>query len=344
MLIILRYVLILIVILSVACKDSLITTEEVPAGRRDYVWEVDSIGNNYKNVFHTIWGTDDNNLWIGGGTATFGNYSENVLHFDGKSWNNNHNVRMDPCYEIKGDVDKVFFCAENKVICLENGELTEMPLDLSPLLLLDSLYTGLRGITKINSELYACGFSLRNGVNISAVFWKLNNNKWDCLNIFDGNDGSSWQYLDIGQNKKIIFMNMYKTNEDGYRIASYNGKEIDILTGEGTKIMLVETVSDCLFSQGDEIFDYNRKDFVKVATLGIGHKPKSRIFGRNKNDLFFFDEGKLYHFNGTDSKVLFHFGKDVGINDCLILNDSIFFLVSSNNDLINYIIKGKFEN
>ena len=49
MLIILRYVLILIVILSVACKDSLITTEEVPAGRRDYVWEVDSIGNNYKN-------------------------------------------------------------------------------------------------------------------------------------------------------------------------------------------------------------------------------------------------------------------------------------------------------
>jgi len=344
MLIILRYVLILIVILSVACKDSLITTEEAPAGRRDYVWEVDSIGNNYKNVFHTIWGTDDNNLWLGGGTATLGNYSENVLHFDGKSWNNNHNVRMDPCYEIKGDVDKVFFCAENKVICLENGELTEMPLDLTPIVLSDSIRVAILGMIKLNEEYFASGYAIINENSISAVLWKLNGNKWDALNIFNDNL-SDWFYSSVGVIKGKLFFSLFTSKELLFpRIAFYDGKNLHILTEQNSEIKLVETPGDCLFTQGDKILNFNDRDFVQVADLKIGHPPGTRIFGRNKNDLFFFDEGQLYHFNGMDSIVLFDFQQKVIISDCLIIEQSVYFLIYTAGELKHYIIKGKIKN
>ncbi|MEW6655118.1 MAG: hypothetical protein AB1394_16850, partial [Bacteroidota bacterium] len=64
-----------------SCKES-ITEPEPPAGRRDYVWKVDTV-RAFGNYFNGMWGWAPNDIW----TVSLTGPSENsIWHFNGNTW------------------------------------------------------------------------------------------------------------------------------------------------------------------------------------------------------------------------------------------------------------------
>ncbi|MFH2032427.1 MAG: hypothetical protein ABIJ40_17655, partial [Bacteroidota bacterium] len=54
-----------------------------PPGRRDYVWEVDTIKMNSPTDLYNIWGSSYEDVWVGG---IVGSGLDRLWHFDGKNW------------------------------------------------------------------------------------------------------------------------------------------------------------------------------------------------------------------------------------------------------------------
>jgi len=77
---------IVFVVLFSSCKSSPVASPEdnVPAGRRDYVWTVDTISNLVPtNSYYYLWGTSSSDLWCVG---DIGDYNKMILHNDGTGW------------------------------------------------------------------------------------------------------------------------------------------------------------------------------------------------------------------------------------------------------------------
>ncbi|MEW6654378.1 MAG: hypothetical protein AB1394_13080 [Bacteroidota bacterium] len=320
-----------------SCKES-ITEPEPPAGRRDYVWKVDTLAIPFM-TFNRIWGSDTNDVWIVG---PGGDLDKTIYHYDGKAWKKYGISRPFSPLSVWGfGKNNVWFGGrEGKIWHYDGSTLHENKLFETT----QEKYIGFQEIWGDSpTNIYAVGYS-GDDENRTAVIAHYN--------------GLKWGLTDFTELKKYTFLRIRKagTNSNNYYLFGIKDEPQtgDLLSiweyGGGTKIKLIyegrDNLSSGAFIQiidnqlyhtiGNTINNYLGGRFKEVLQVKVPNFG-TQIFGRNKNDILLRMTDGIAHYNGNDIEYLYRFNRRTSITDAFLFENEVFFLafdLTNGNDLI----------
>lgn len=69
------------VLITLACNTTEPPVDNIPPGRRDYIWSVDTL-DGLNSPRYRMWGSSPTDVWA----TTTSNWDVSISHFDGSSW------------------------------------------------------------------------------------------------------------------------------------------------------------------------------------------------------------------------------------------------------------------
>ncbi len=81
-------VIILVVLITVKCKDDPVTPKppiEADSTSHEIIWEIDTLGA-FNSSLNAVWGSSPTNVWVTGWFRDGNGWGSNISHFDGKAW------------------------------------------------------------------------------------------------------------------------------------------------------------------------------------------------------------------------------------------------------------------
>jgi len=329
-----KSVLLLLIIVLFAfftsCKSSGTGPEDnVPAGRRDYVWTVDTLNklgpyNNYTLLF----GTSPTNIWCVG----VGYYSDRFLRYDGQKWSFLKGVgAFDPRSIFGLDENDIWFGGyDGSIWHYTNGKFDKV--GTYPIAEYgEAVYQCIWGETK--NDIFASGCiysSLRD--KIYGILMHYNGKKWEY--VLQPSMLLQFQSIKRGIKSSDNYFLIGITNSnspDSSIIFSYDGnnlkriyyEEYSLFTAPGMIVL-----NDYMyFAFKEKLFKYFNNQFQLVRDFsGNNIKHLGKISGRSVKDLFFDLNGGIGHYNGTDIKPIYSYDNTTQIFASLHLENESYFL------------------
>ncbi len=328
-----------------SCKES-ITEPEPPAGRRDYVWKVDTLYYPGNTLFR-MWASSPTDVWA----TSPGDFGKNIFHYDGQKWSyysvsgmnspiplwgeNSSNVFVAGAAGVKGEVWK--FNGSNW------SKFAEISKDEHKKFYLNNIWG------KNRNDFYVFGGSpdtIVGGLNNSVIAHFLNN-KWEVLNTSSvfGLVAHLYEDLKIGR----VYFQALKTGNGKYNDSTliyehhqgkYNKLYGSIWTG-GQQAFLGYINNEVYFILGNRIAKRVGGQFKNIIQVDNPNFYQ-RIWGRSSNDLFLFMLDGLVHYDGSDLKYLIRFDKPkTHIAGAAIFEKDVFFLVYESSIGRSLIYYGK---
>lgn len=342
--------IILFTTLSVySCKKNSTPTgpDILQPGRRDYVWTVDTIRpqKTSRIMLARLWGSDRENVWsVGTGSPA----QEMTWHYDGKLWRTD-SVPKTYCPSavfgfgrtdawIGNSNNEFYRCTDGKTFKLfSTHSLPDYP---------HVAITEIWGPSK--DEVYAIGYA-ENATRdkFKMILMSFNGKSWNFIKIpdivFDP------YFIRKQQKSGIVLISgiVDPIKEIGYKIFSFDGKELKEIYSANEFISLNDMNGEVYISVGRQIFKYNN-GYVSLWKNFTNTVYYRRLWGRNESDFFCFawKDGKygIGHYNGTDFQFMYSPDPDFPLYEGLVLENEVFFL-GHDSDRTGYslIIHGKLK-
>ena len=335
-----------------SCKSSGVEPavgDNIPAGRRDYEWTVDTISNFAPyNSYYFLWGTSPTNLWCVG---NIGDFDKMILHNDGTGWKvfpHKWDGLWLEAWSIFGFTADDFWIGGNysDMWRYKNGSLNKFGMYNYPGYD-NTIITCFWGNTP--DDIYATG----------ATYTMKHDTIYATLLHFDGKDwsytippGNVGIYLDLKKNRSnnnyyIKKYNVSNSAIDSAGLFEYDGKTVKKIYFELETLYnscgMVELGQNLYFGFQKKIFSYKGNNFVKEVDLsGYNVYALAKISGRSIKDFFASSDDGIGHYNGTDFSTIYKIN-NAGITSSIILEKDVYFLCPDYKVKRFYIIHGKLK-
>lgn len=330
------FILSILLIILNSCDDGP-TDPEVEPGKRNYVWEIDTL-DVYAPI-SKIWGSEPNDVWA--------ICYDGIWHYDGKEWKTDGISRPISPHALWGFTkDAVFIGGMNGKIWKYNGtswrSFAELEKEGTDFIALENIW----GTSSNN--FYAVGAGPDDELFANhCVITHFDNNKWE---IFDTDilKGNVVHFYTNKHDKKNYFR-LTKiggiVHSDSTIIYEYENKKFTKLYssvavhGLQADIKLINNV--VYFILGNRIAIRRNNEFETVLNVNNSNFYQ-RIWGRNSKDIFLLMTDGLAHYNGNDIEYLFYFNvtPQTQIYGGAIFDDEVFFNVYEARTALKYIYHG----
>ena len=286
----------------VSCEDNP-TRPEVEYGRRDYVWEEDTLDVTVHNriTFRDMVGNSADDIWLG-------NLHPGLWHYDGEEWAESQFPGVTPSALWLFDDNTLWIgTGESKFIKYENGVWSnEFRLVYEDFDILDIF--GIYGRTK--DDIFAVGW-----VNRTIIPGEEYINKPIIMHF----NGSAWSFVEIPELFNVGFHKItYQTNIETYfiyatefkkgvitdKIFTFAGININVIMSSTVGIGLSQINDQVYMNSNQKVYKYENDKLVVWKDFS-GTDFWSEFVGRGENDFFNNSAKGLGHYNGVDYKTIY---------------------------------------
>jgi hypothetical protein len=317
----------------IACSPTEPTIENIEPGRRDYVWNVDTISSP-PNLFYlfSLWGSSPTNLWAAGSADSY----ENALwHYDGMSWKKTTQYLSSDLMSIYGfDSTEIWICNSYGCNFFQYDGLNWTR--TGPLPYPGYSSTWLNNIWGPKTdEIYSAGFAYDQEKGTLATLLKYDGNGWKYMDLPDKEMSFTWVRKSRENSLLYITAIQFLSTGDVYTIFTYNGKALNEIYSGKDLAYAYEMNCRIYLCIGKKIYKHQKnqlvlwKDFSHTNFLG-------KVIGRTEKDFFSIASDGLAHYNGTDLITIYP--TSFFINDVFVLEKDIFIICEN-----RIIIHGKLK-
>lgn len=315
-----------------SCDDNPIKPE-IEYGRRDYVWEEDTLEvplHEYV-IFRDIVGNSPNDIWLG-------NLDAGLWHYDGEKWKlTEFPGRTPSALWLFEDNTLWIGTSQNVILKSENGVWTES----YPLTYKDYDRIQIFGMYgKAKDDIYAVGIASK-GIKeeqryvTEGIFLHYNGNEWSFLDLLES-DEIQLNHIYYQENINTYFIWAIKA-EDGEvldKLFIFDGKNLTEILSTPGSINLSTLKGIVYINNNFEVFKYINNKLVLWKDF-TGTEFVSNFTGRSENDFFNRSRNGIGHYNGKDYITIYPTHLD---NYTRIVFDKEVFITAENSDNKHYII------
>ena len=312
--------------------------EEIPPGRRDYTWEIDTITTPFFSL-NDISGVAPNDVWaVGPG----GGLDKTIWHYDGVSWTTDG---------ISRGISPMTVFAIDDVVCIAGGdgkiwkrennvwaESAKIEIDG----FLEVGFQDIWGSSK--NDIYAVGVAAKVGDTIFrySVIAHYNGKGWKIIDT----KGEKCSFISVRRspsNLKVFFTG-YRLEPhliDTSKVYELNNNTIEQLYWDKEEdyeyVDLEITQSELIFVLGNKLCTYTNGKFSTFLNIGKHYG----VSIRNRKDIFINMKDGIKHYNGLNFKYIYKFENNdiVGLGRTQLFKNEYFQIAWTNNEH-NYIIHG----
>ncbi len=334
--IILIFIATIIVMLN-TCSDNPVNNDDnIPPGRRDYVWEADTLLADDWFAITSIWGSSPNDIWA---VAVGTSYKDCLWHYDGEKWTKSDQWLSSGFYAIFGfSANNILAGDMYNTIWKYDGiqwiKFKEFSLPGYDEIIINDIF----GTSENN--IYAVGSADNyDGSGYKGIILKYN--------------GTDWKYLNI-PDIRVGFHYIKKAYDGNYIISAtnYDNGFLDKIFVFDGKNKLTEIYSDYhwpgLFNIGENVYVTINRKIYKYRNYKLEFWKDlsasgyvSTVLGRSEKDFFGTGYGGIMHYNGSDVKILYP--TDLDAVGSLILDKDVFFWGWNSEKALNVMIRGTLQ-
>ena len=324
------------------CSDNPVNNDDnIPPGRRDYVWTVDTIDIPF-STFRRMWGTSPNDFWA---IASAGNFDQTIYHFDGNMWKTDGIYRnIDPLSIWGTASDKIWLGGADGEIWSNEGTDWNEDTVLNVVPGKGIVFENIWGESWNN--VYAVGaYTDDNLLFNNGVIAHYNGNAWSLVNIEPISNSLVKIYKDFTTNQYFVRAIKNSLQQDSTKIFKFSGTNLTEIYG-GTfsreNVANMELIGrEVYFVTGRKINKYNGSQF---ETIYVVNEPNyaNAIWGRSQKDLFLAMLDGLAHYNGKDVQYLFNFDHNTThLSGGYVFDSVVFFSARNFIDGLTLVYKGE---
>jgi hypothetical protein len=327
-----------------SCKDNGTGPENLEPGRRDYVWNEDTLKIPF-NLLSKMWGSSPNDIWaVGSG----GGLDQTIWHYDGTHWSTDGISRSIPPTSIWGfSENDVWLGGQSGLIWHYNGSNWEEKLRLTPPELWGrSIFYSVFGNS--TDDLYAVGFI--DSANVPqkevGIIFHYNGYNWNRVDI-------ETQRLHFGMirkapNEQNYYLVGFIINDDwsnSVKLFSFDGAKLkEIYFGKlndykGADLGLIN--DKIYFGIDSGVYTYDGNKFNLKFKVD-NQQFTQGIAGRNDKDVFLYMWDGIAHYNGTDIQYLIQ-DSDLSYRDIIVFKNDLFVLCNNISKGVTIIKHGKLK-
>lgn len=342
------------IVIFYSCKEGITVPIEPEAGRRDYIWTVDTLETSSSFSVSSMWGVSENDLWIGGYMGAYA--GEELQHYDGHKFERN-NQYIPNIFTIWGlNENKIYAGSELGIIYLYDGTTWKEELKMPLIPNTDNEFNWIDGTAKY--DIFVSGNFLDYRIIKPSIIpshgfiYQYNGLRWE--RIFLDDELSYFMKIIRYENRLYIRNARYKKN-GSYNsfISEYkDGKIFEVISDTTNRydcnINLIN--NELLVNKENEIYLLKNgvlKQFINLDNYGINFNETrfmGDIWGKNRNDLFFQMGGGIMHYNGSDMQYIYKFSNRFTMPyEGLIFKDIVVFIIQDNINLKLYLLRGKLK-
>ncbi len=338
-----------IVLLTISCgvNDSETIIKPIEPGRRDYVWEVDTL-NTPGGMMNCIWGSSPTDVWAAG-YSIYVPHSE-IWHYNGNTWTMFTDIQYTwvPTCMHGFSENNIWIGGTGGRIYHYDGKSWLETYKFNDDSLNNMTIKKIWG--KSTDNIYAVGvaFTLNSNVEMRSMILHYNGIAWEA--IYKNN--SSIQYFTIREYNGSIYMvgqTTQFTGNDYYKIYKYSNNSMkEIFSGkfsqfDGCNLEIIG--GELYFMVGKSLMKYNNTTFTEILKVDSDNYT-SYACGRNIKDIFFFADNGIIHYNGNDYQYIFEFTRDeiMLFSKPIIFDNDIFITAVELNGNKSRIIHGHLPN
>ena len=313
---------------------------ELEPGRRDYIWEVDTLYSPPGGFVYDIWGSSPNDVW-----AVLGTGVNNLWHYDGSEWRVWPKRVAASFYSIYGLAqDDVWMGSSDGKIFHFDGEEWGLLYTYSPSGYINADIADIQATSP--SDVYVIGYNQPEGESYWESFVLRNDGKgWN--ELFVTGSPIFLQRIRVAKNAKLIKAS--KNLDDGndslfiYQFNDSSLKEIISSTKSESRSISINNIDDYIYYYtGTNISRFNGTTFdgfLSVPEIG----EVVRVDGRHEKDLFIHNWNTTYHYNGVDMMPILE-KLPRNIFRAAVFENEVFFVIRDYNNGTNLIYHGTLPN
>ncbi|MCB0732183.1 MAG: hypothetical protein KDC88_14240, partial [Ignavibacteriae bacterium] len=324
-----------------SCDDGPTEPENEP-GRRDYVWEYDTLKIDQNDIMsiYEIWGSSPDNIWVGGYGDT---YRNSLWHYNGINWQKH--IRSGG-----GDISGFFGIDQNNIWMVTGNNTIWKYNGTSWNEIIHFKYVGYDAVALnsidgfSNSEIYAVGFAGNFfDSKRTRIIMKFDGTSWSFVNIPELDEVFGNVYCD--KYEKKIFINSHREttpNSPSY-LYILEGDSLKQIINSSDVISMGKINGRVYIVEKKKIYNYYKnqlrlvKDFSNTNFVG-------RIWGRSEKDFFCVTwDFTIAHYNGTDLVDIIPISYDYHVGDGILFEKDVFLTCENLTTGTNFIIHGKLK-
>ena len=336
-----------ILFISCGVTDTETINKPVEPGRRDYVWEVDTL-NTSGGTINCIWGSSPTDVWAAG-NSPYVSHSE-IWHYDGLSWN------MFTDISYTWNPSSLFGFSKNDIWIGGGGGYFYHYEGNKWSISQRFVGTNINCMTVRDiwgdapNNIYATCDALKPGNNKDVSSLILHYDGFDWKEVF--RNDTTIQYYTIRGYKKNLYIVGETSKFDGsdyYKIYEFSNNSMkEIFSGKCSQVngCNLEIIGDELyFVIWGKINELQNETFTEVLKLEYENYA-GYACGRNEKDIFFFMNDGIVHYNGTNYQYIYEFSLNeiMLFNDPVIMDNDIFITAVEITGNKNRIIHGHLPN
>lgn len=300
------------------------TEPEIEPGRRDYVWEVDTLKMPFFSSLHRIWGSNENDVWaVGPG----GDLSNTIYHYDGEEWTTDGISRGISPISIWGFASNNVWIGglEGRIWHFDGTDWKENFRLPHP----QFLFSGFMDIYGDQpNDVYAVGFVDSTDGRKGMIF-HYDGVEWESVNIVSTHTTLARIKRGLKTSKNYFIRGIVENDwaEDTTKILMFDGKKlIEIYSAIDTKdkTNFIQNINDeMIFVIGYSLNKYYKSQFVKFYDINESNFG-IQIFGRSLKDIFLGMKGGIAHYNGNNIQYLIEIDEN-RVSEFTAFEKNVFF-------------------
>ena len=325
-----------------SCDTTEPPIDNIPPGRRDYVWTVDTLFLPF-NFFTDITGTSPTDVWVCG---PGGDLDKTFYHFDGQSWKSDLISRpFSPISVSSISTNSVWSSGLEGKIWHYDGNVWSEQFRLQTGE--DTLVVFQEILAISETDIYAVGQYYIDPEDYWGIILHYSNNKWQNLTI----PKTRTLFTELGKDKAYgrIYsqgLTQQSLNENDYQLYEINGTTLTRMkSGSQNKDEfgnILKLNSRVYFIIGYDLFSYNGNTFSKIERLSDDSKFLNVGWGRNEKDIFIRMRDGIAHYNGENTVYLYQSSENIFVREGIVFESEVFFIGRDSNGN-NLMIHGKLD-
>lgn len=316
------------VLITLSCKSDITKPEELPAGRRDYVWTRDTLKADMAGWqhLHGIWGSSPNDVWVIGDAYT---YVNKIWHYDGANWKNYIlNEYIEPTRVWGVSNNEIWMVTATSDIWKYNGTKWYKHTTIVPPGYNRILFEDIYGYA---NNIYAVGIAEKTDGDYTGIIVHYDGTKWEIIKTPQIKEYFFNVIFIDGGDIIISGQSLQETSESCRLYVFKNGSLSQIGKNRFTYFLGILN-KKCYISVDSKVFEYVNGTLEERLTL-LQSIYAGGIIGRSLKDFFCANSGwYLGHYNGTNLENLYFV--DASIANSFIFENEVFFILYNQGSTI----------